>query len=202
MPVIATAPTRPVTWVFAPARSATAVREPLVLTGNPWKKPAAMFAAPMPIISRLPSTRWFVRAAKADAVEIVSASDTSAIPAAPTNSGPRSLRSTFGNRGAGKPWGRVPTSETPWEARSNTCATTIDRITATSTPGTFGSHRSSRRITARAIAPTASAAPTASPLTRPFTNAPASRTSPLASVEKPNSFGSWPTRIVRARPFM
>ena len=54
--MIASAPTSPVTWVFAPACSATAVREPLVLTGKPWKSPAAMFAAPIPIISWLPST--------------------------------------------------------------------------------------------------------------------------------------------------
>jgi hypothetical protein len=54
--VIAAAPTSPVTCVFAPACSATAVREPLVLTGKPWNSPAARFAAPMPVISRLPST--------------------------------------------------------------------------------------------------------------------------------------------------
>ena len=53
---IVTAPTSPVTWVFAPACSATAVREPLVLTGNPWKSPAATFETPMPIISWLPCT--------------------------------------------------------------------------------------------------------------------------------------------------
>jgi hypothetical protein len=52
MSTIAAAPTSPVTCVFAPACSATAVREPLVLTGNPWKNPAAMFDAPIPIISR------------------------------------------------------------------------------------------------------------------------------------------------------
>ena len=71
--------------VFAPACSATAVREPLVLTGKPWKKPAAMLAAPMPIISWLPSTSCPVRAANADAVEIVSASATTAIPSAPAD---------------------------------------------------------------------------------------------------------------------
>ena len=74
--MIATAPTSPVTCVFAPACSATAVREPLVLTGKPWNSPAAMLAAPMPIISRLPSTSCPVRAANDDAVEIVSASET------------------------------------------------------------------------------------------------------------------------------
>ena len=50
---MAAAPTTPVICVFVPACSATAVREPLVLTGKPWKNPAATFAAPIPIIS------WF-----------------------------------------------------------------------------------------------------------------------------------------------
>ena len=50
------APTRPVSCVRDPAFSATAVREPLVLTGKPWNRPAATLAVPMPIISRLPST--------------------------------------------------------------------------------------------------------------------------------------------------
>ena len=53
---MAAAPTSPVTCVLAPFWAATAVRDPLVLTGNPWKKPAATFAAPIPIISLFPST--------------------------------------------------------------------------------------------------------------------------------------------------
>ena len=93
---MAAAPTRPVTCVFAPACSATAVREPLVLTGKPWKSPAARLAAPMPIISLLPSTSSPVRAANADAVEIVSVSETSAMPSAPPISSARSDRSTSG----------------------------------------------------------------------------------------------------------
>ncbi len=51
MTTITTAPTTPASWVFAPDRSATAVREPLVLTGNPWNRPAARFDAPSPVIS-------------------------------------------------------------------------------------------------------------------------------------------------------
>ena len=51
----AAAPTRPVTWVREPLWNATAVRDPLALTGNPWKHPAAILAAPTPIISRFPS---------------------------------------------------------------------------------------------------------------------------------------------------
>ena len=53
--VMTPAPTTPVTCEREPACSATAVRDPLVLTGNPWKKPAAMFAAPIPIISWSPA---------------------------------------------------------------------------------------------------------------------------------------------------
>ena len=37
------APTTPVTWLLAPACSATAVRDPLVEMAKPWKNPAAMF---------------------------------------------------------------------------------------------------------------------------------------------------------------
>src|SRR4030095_6057929 len=49
----ATAPTTPVSWVLAPAASATGVREELLLTGNPVKNPAARLAAPRPM------TSWF-----------------------------------------------------------------------------------------------------------------------------------------------
>ena len=88
--MIAAAPTSPVSCVFAPACSATAVREPLVLTGNPWKSAAPRLAAPIPIISPFPSTSWPVRAANAEAVEIVSVSETSAMPSAPAASSGRS----------------------------------------------------------------------------------------------------------------
>ena len=50
------AATRPVSWVFAPDWAATAVREPLVLTGNPENRPAARLATPIPASSWLPST--------------------------------------------------------------------------------------------------------------------------------------------------
>ena len=52
----ATAPTTPVSWVLAPAASATGVREELLLIGNPWNSPAARLAAPRPIISWFGST--------------------------------------------------------------------------------------------------------------------------------------------------
>ena len=198
---ISAAPTTPVTWVLAPACSATAVRDPLVLTGNPWKKPAATLAAPIPIISPLPSTSWPVRAANADAVEIVSASATSTIPSAPATSSGRS-DTGFGTVSGGNPLGSLPTSDTPWPARSNTDAAAIATTTATSTPGTRGSQRPSARISARLTRPIATAAPTVSPDATPWMKACASLINPLASVEKPNSFGSCPIRIVSASPFM
>src|SRR5207344_632600 len=43
---IAAAPTSPVSWVLAPACSATGVLEELLLTGKPWNKPVAVLAAP------------------------------------------------------------------------------------------------------------------------------------------------------------
>ena len=54
---IAVAPTRPVSWVLAPACSATGVLEELLLIGKPWNKPVAVLAAPRAISSWLGSTR-------------------------------------------------------------------------------------------------------------------------------------------------
>ena len=122
---ISTAPVTPVSCVFEPERSATAVRDPLVLTGKPWKRPAARFAAPIPIISWLPRISCPVRAANAVDVEIVSVKDTSAIPRAPANISPRSAKSTWGMVNGGKPCGSSPTSETPLAARSKTAVAAI-----------------------------------------------------------------------------
>ncbi len=202
MRMIRAAPTTPVSWVFAPDRSATAVRDPLVLTGKPWKRPAARFATPMPIISPLPLISCPVRAANADAVEIVSASDTSTMPSAPANSGPKSDRRTSGIVSGGKPLGSTPTRLTPWSARLKTVVEAIASTTMTSTAGTFGSQRCSTRITTIPAIPTAAAAATASPLASPLTNPATSPMNPSASTLNPNSFGSCPTRMVSARPFI
>ncbi len=198
---IAPAPTTPVSCDLAPACSATAVREPLVLTGKPWNSPAATFAAPMPIISPLPSTSCPVRSANADAVEIVSASATRTIPSAPATSSGKS-DTVSGNVSGGKPDGSVPTSDTPCAPRSNRPDAAIATTTATRIAGTFGTSRLRTRITARLTTPIASAAPTVSPAETPSTNARASSIRLSASVEKPNSFGNWPIRIVIASPFM
>jgi hypothetical protein len=54
---IVSAPTTPVSCVREPADSATGVREELLLIGKPPKRPAARFATPRPMSSRLGSTR-------------------------------------------------------------------------------------------------------------------------------------------------
>ena len=74
------APTTPVTWLLAPACSATAVRDPLVEMAKPWKNPAATFEAPMPTISWFGSISSPRRAAKAVAVAMVSVSETRVMP--------------------------------------------------------------------------------------------------------------------------
>ena len=116
---IAPAPTSPGTWVFAPLLAATAVRDPLVLTGNPSKNPAATFTAPMPMISLLPSTRSPLRAATADAVETVSVNDANAIPNVPANSNSRSPSGTVGMVNGGNPSGSGPITLTSRSVRSS-----------------------------------------------------------------------------------
>ncbi len=168
---IAPAPTRPATWVLAPACSATAVRDPLVLTGNPWNNPAATFAAPIPIISWFPCTRSPARDANADAVEIVSASATNTMPNAPASRRERSENETSGIVNGGNPLGSGPTTDTPFAVRSNTSTARIARTTATRTAGTFGIARCRTRIRTSAPTPTANAAATVSPAVTPSTNA-------------------------------
>ncbi len=198
---IAAAPTSPVTCVLAPACSATAVRDPLVLAGKPWKSPAARFATPIPTISPLASSSCPVRSANTEAVEIVSVSDTRVIPSAPTTSSGRS-ETGLGIVSDGKPWGNVPTTLTPCAESSNAADATVAATTATITPGTRGRARDMTMISTRLSRPIATAAPTACPEASPSMNARNSSIRPLALTENPNSFGSCPTRIVRARPFM
>ena len=192
----------PVSCVRAPARSATAVREALVLTGNPWNSPAARLAAPMPSISWLPLISWPVRAANADAVEMVSASDTTAMASAPAASGARSDHCTVGMVSGGKPCGSSPTRLTPRSPSSKMLLTAMARTTMTSTAGTFGSQRWRTRTTATPPRPTAAAAGTTSPSATPRTKPAISANRPSASTPKPSSLGSWPIRMVRASPFM
>ena len=104
---------------------------------------------------------------------------------------------------AGSPWAARPTRPTPWSARSKTDAAAIASTTMTSTAGHLraasaaapGSARSRRSRPRPRRRPPRRAA-------RPLTNPASSPMKPSASTENPNSFGSWPTRMVSARPFM
>ena len=136
-------------WLLAPDCSATAVRDPLVETANPWTSPAATFAAPMPIISWFGSTSSPRRAAKADEVAIVSVSDTSVMPTAAMSSGPTSESCVHGSDGVGKPCGSEPTVAIS-SARPSTADTTVAPTTATSTAGTFFVRSAADRAARRA----------------------------------------------------
>ena len=151
------APTTPVSCVFAPDCSATAVREPLVEIANPWKNPAATLAVPMPIISWLGCSSSPRRAAKLDAVAMVSVSDTSTMPIAASRSGPTSSIDVHGNDGFGKPCGSVPTVATPSAARSSTADTIVAPATATRTAGIRGVMRGSTSSTTSTPTPTSTA---------------------------------------------
>ncbi len=123
-----------------------------------------MLAAPIPTISWLACTSLPDRAANADDTEIVSASDTTAMPSAPAIRMDRSPSSSpVGIVNGGRPSGRTPTSCTPRAARSNTTAITMATITAISTLGSAGRRRLTAIITAMLISPTASAAGTRLP---------------------------------------
>ncbi len=182
------APMRPVSCVFAPDCSATAVRDPLVETAKPWRKPAVTFAAPMPIISWFGSTSSPRLAAKLEAVAMVSVSETSVMPTAATKSGPTSLSDVHGISGDGNPFGREPTVTTPFDARSSTADTIVAPATATRTAGTRRVSRGSTSSTASTARPTRSARPTV--WSRLLKKAPTSSKKPSASVEKPKSLGS------------
>ena len=200
---IAAAPTSPVTWVLAPACSATAVREPLVLTGKPWKKPAAMLAAPMPIISRLPSTSCAgargERRRRRDRVGERHQRDAQRAG----DQQPRSRPLDFGTVNGGKPSGSVPTSVTPWSARSNSARggdREHHRDQHAGDPWAARCKHEDQRQADDADRRGGRRPPRRRPGPRRTPRASSIR--PSASTENPNSFGSWPTRIVSARPFM
>ena len=100
------APTTPASWLLAPDCSATAVRELLAEMANPRKKPAAMLAEPMPIISWFGFTCSPRRALNEVDRAMVSVSDTSVMPTAATSSGTTSPMSVHGTSGVGQPLGK------------------------------------------------------------------------------------------------
>ena len=91
------------------------MRDPLVETAKPWKNPAATFAAPMPIISWFGSSSSPRRAAKLDAVAMVSVSETSTMPIAASEQRADVVEPTStGTTGSGRRCGSDPTVATPW----------------------------------------------------------------------------------------
>ena len=195
------APTTPVSWLFAPDCSATAVREPLVEIANPWKSPAAMFAAPMPTISWSGSTSSPRRAAKLVAVAIVSVSETSVMPNAAIEQrhDVARLRST-GCSASGRPAAARRPCRRPRPPGRAAADSAVAPTTATRMAGIRVVTRGRSSRTASTDRPTSSVVVFV--WSRPSTNALTSSRKPSASVENPKSFGSWPTMIVIARPFM
>ena len=187
----------PANWVLAPDCSATAVRELLAEMAKPRKKPAARLADPMPIISLFGLTFSPRRALNEVDSVIVSVSETSVIPTAATSSGTTSSMSVHGTAGVGSPLGRLPTVAM---SRSSTAVTTVAPTTATRTAGIARVMRGSTSSTASVASPTPRAV--ASRWSKFVTNSRTSSTNVSASVENPLSFGSWPTMMTMASPFM
>ena len=119
---------------------------------------------------------------------------TSEIPTAAAKSSGMSEAWTAGRVGIGKPLGRTPITETPRAARSRTIESPIATTTATRMPGVRGDSRLRPRIRIRLRRPIPSAAGVRLVGTLE-TNATASLTRPLASVENPNSLGSCPMKM-------
>ena len=122
------------------------------------------------------------------------------MPIAAMSRGPRCSNGTPGNAGVGNPLGNDPTVATPLAARSKTAVTTVAPTTATSTAGTLFDNRGKTSRMTRVARPISRAVVFVS--LRPETKAFVSSTKPSASVEKPNSLGNCPTRMVIASPFM
>ena len=174
---------------MAPDCSATAVREPLVEMANPWKRPEATFAAPMPTISWSGSTSSPRRAAKLVAVAIVSVRETRVMPTAAMSSGTTSSVLVHGMLGDGTPCGSAPTVTTPSAAASPSAAhTAVAPTTATRIAGTFLVMRGRTSSTSSTPTPISSVVVLVS--SRWSKNWRSSSMKPSASVEKPNSLGA------------
>ena len=184
-----------------PACSATAVREPLVLTGKPWKKPAAMLAAPMPIISRVPSTSspraGRERRRGGDGVGQRDERD----PERTADQQARS-REPIGGRERREALGRMPTARRRGPRARRRPPRDRQARRRRAPPAPSAASRPSARITTRPSEPDRERRATVSPSATPWTNRGTSSMKPSPSTENPKSFGSWPTRIVRASPFM
>ena len=187
---VVSAPTTPASWVFAPACSATGVRDALALIEKPWKRPAPAFATPSASSSWFWSTRSPARAASVLESTLVSAIDTTAIASPPAAIAARSSSETAGTPNVGRPCGNGPTTGTPADAASPRNPTSaVPPTAAISTPGIAGSQRRHTAMIANAPRPTASAAGTVSPSATPTRKSRPMATTPSPSTENPNNFG-------------
>ena len=168
MTAIASAPTTDVSWLRAPAASATGVRDALLLTGMPDSRPVARFAPPSASSSRSWSTSSWRRSENVRDRTLVSVADTSAIPSAAGTRARMSPPASDGTVSGGSPTGSGPTTAIPERAdRSNTALTTVEPTTATRMPGIPGRHWRSPRMTTRHVTPIARATAFVSPARQP-----------------------------------
>ncbi len=131
---------------------------------------------------------------------MVSVSETSVMPIAAMSSGTTSPALVHGMVGAGTPCGSAPTVATPSSASPRAAETTVAPTTATRIAGSRLVTRGSTSITASTATPTSSVV--VSVWSTFSANCLTSSRKLSALVEKPNSFGSWPTMIVMPRPVM
>ena len=151
----ATAATTPVSWVFAPAASATGVRDELLESGKPWKAGGQVGRAERAellvlvdalVAARGVAARQHARVGEREERE--------------REGGERQLAQVaggdVGTREARQALGSGPPLRSRPPARS-TATSSVAPATAMNTPGTFGAMRRMTRITARQPAPIASA---------------------------------------------
>ena len=148
----------PVSWVRAPAASATGVRDELLESGKPWKSPAASVRRPereklLILVDALAQLRRVAARQHARVGE----RDEQRPRSADTVSCPSSPAETLGTVRLGNPWGSGP----PPRSRPRGRATATSRVapaTAMNTPGSLRRHPSdATRITTRQLTPIASA---------------------------------------------
>ncbi|MNC61954.1 hypothetical protein D3C75_1119290 [compost metagenome] len=101
----------------------------------------------------------------------------------------------------GRPWGKSPSTLTPWLLRSKKLTARVARITTMRMLGSR-SKRLSNRISARLPPPTAKLYQLALPVAMASTRCHRSSRGPSPSMEMPNSLGVWAISTTRAMTFM
>ena len=122
-----------------------------------------------------------------------------AMPSAGSSSEPTSPHSRPDSAGAGSPWGNAPTTGRS-DSSPNAATTTMAPMTAMSTPGTRLCRARGTMMTTRLARPITRAVRSTSPSRMPCTVRRTSWTRESPSMEKPSSFGIWPTNTTSAMP--